>query len=196
MPSNDYDYFLTIAAERSISKAAEKLYLTQPSLSKYLKRLEDELGVRLFSRDNYPLQLTEAGEIYKRYVEDRKAKDYQLRQELSEFKDGLFGQVTVAMTEWRSGVITPVLLPRFQAAYPHIKISFLEGSHKEMAYWLEHDQADIALMHYPNSFHNLDMKVLAQENVLLITEPSNPILKKLNRPITPGKAQHLAQVAA
>ncbi len=192
MPFRDYDYFLTIAAERSVSKAAEKLYLTQPSLSKYLKRLEEELGVKLFSRESYPLQLTEAGKVYKAYVEQRKIMDHRLRQELSVFKDGLSGEVTIAMTEWRSGVITPVLLPRFRRMYPYIKLHFLEGSHKEMAYWLEHDQADIALMHHPNPFQHLTMQPLAQENVLVAVNPSNPILRKLALPITPGIVQHLS----
>lgn len=71
----NYEYFLMIAEEGSISKAADKLYLTQPSLSKYLKRLEENLGVELFSRDRYPLALTQAGIIYKRYVEEIRAKD-------------------------------------------------------------------------------------------------------------------------
>lgn len=106
----NYEYFLMIAEEGSISKAADKLYLTQPSLSKYLKRLEENLGVELFSRDRYPLALTQAGIIYKRYVEEIRAKERQLQQEFSEFREGLFGHVTLALTEWRSSVMLPALV--------------------------------------------------------------------------------------
>lgn len=116
----NYEYFLMIAEEGSISKAADKLYLTQPSLSKYLKRLEENLGVELFSRDRYPLALTQAGIIYKRYVEEIRAKERQLQQEFSEFREGLFGHVTLALTEWRSSVMLPALFPYFRERFPHI----------------------------------------------------------------------------
>ena len=58
------EYFLTIAKERSISKAAEKLYLSQPYLSQYLAKLESNLGVTLLDRSRSPLQLTQAGALF------------------------------------------------------------------------------------------------------------------------------------
>ncbi len=55
-------YIIEIAKERSFSKAAEKLYIAQPSLSRYIINLEDKLGVKIFDRSKMPLEITEAGE--------------------------------------------------------------------------------------------------------------------------------------
>ena len=63
------DYFLTIVKERSISKAAERLYLSQPYLSQYLAKLEGSLGVVLLDRSHSPLRLTPAGELFHAYLE-------------------------------------------------------------------------------------------------------------------------------
>ena len=188
----NYEYFLTIAEEGSISKAADKLFLTQPSLSKYLKRLEENLGVELFSRERYPLTLTKAGLIYKRYVEEVYAKERQLQQDFAEFREGLFGHVTLALTEWRGSVMLPALFPYFRERSPHITMSIREGSHQQMLYWLEHGQADFALMHYPNDFQNLEMDFLAQENVIMLANQNDPILKKLSHIPSPGKIHHLS----
>ena len=62
MVFKNFEYFIAIAEEGSISKAAERLYISQPSLSKYLKRLEENFGEELFCRESYPLKLTKAGE--------------------------------------------------------------------------------------------------------------------------------------
>ena len=63
------EYFLTIVKERSISKAAERLYLSQPYLSQYLAKLERNLGVVLLDRSHSPLKLTPAGELFHAYLE-------------------------------------------------------------------------------------------------------------------------------
>ncbi|WP_308588875.1 LysR family transcriptional regulator [uncultured Oscillibacter sp.] len=188
----NYAYFLMIAQEGSISKAAEKLYLTQPSLSKYLKRLEENLGVELFSRESYPLTLTEAGTIYQRYLEDIRAKEAQLQQDFAEFREGLFGHVTLALTEWRSSVMLPALFPYFKEKYPHITLSIREGSHQQMLHWLEHGQADLALMHYPNDYQNLELDFLSQENVIMVVNQNDPLLQKMAHPPRPGEIQHLS----
>ena len=64
----NYEYFLTIADSGSLTKAAEQLYVSQPSLSQYLKRLESSLGVELFDHKSSPLKLTYIGQRYYNYV--------------------------------------------------------------------------------------------------------------------------------
>ena len=66
---NNPEYFLIIAKERSISKAAERLELSQPYLSQYLAKLEHHLGVALMDRTHKPLRLTPAGELFQTYLE-------------------------------------------------------------------------------------------------------------------------------
>ena len=66
------EYFITIANERSISKSAEKLYLSQPYLSQYLAKLEANLGVTLLDRSHTPLRLMPAGELFLAYLESQR----------------------------------------------------------------------------------------------------------------------------
>lgn len=68
------DYFITIAETGNLTKAAEILYVSQPSLSQYLKRLENSLGAELFDRNSSPLRLTYAGEKYYAYAIDARRK--------------------------------------------------------------------------------------------------------------------------
>ena len=64
------EYFLTVVAEGNISRAAEKLYISQPSLSQHIAKLEEALGVKLLDRSQTPLALTSAGELYRNYLEN------------------------------------------------------------------------------------------------------------------------------
>lgn len=69
MDTRDYQYVLTIAETKSFSRAAEKLFLAQPYLSKFISNLERNLGVRLFDRSKTPLVLTENGRIFAEYAQ-------------------------------------------------------------------------------------------------------------------------------
>jgi len=189
---NNYEYFLAIVEEGNITRAAERLYLTQPSLSKYLKRLEEELGTELFSRKSYPLELTEAGMLYKEYLEQSIALEKRLQENLSAFRAGDYGTVKIGMTEFRSGAVLPVLLPRFKKSFPNIKVEVYEGNHQQMLNWLEHDVVDFTLMHYPNSFHGISMEFIADENIVFMVNAANPILKQIKTPCVPGKIGHMS----
>ena len=80
------EYFLAIVKERSISKASERLYLSQPYLSQYLAKLESNLGVVLLDRSHTPLQLTEAGELFHAYLERQGYLDRQLESDLRDLQ--------------------------------------------------------------------------------------------------------------
>ena len=101
------EYFLTVARERSISKAAEKLYLSQPYLSQCIARLERELGLRLFDRSHSPLTLTEAGELYLSYLEKMGSLSGSFESQLQVLKDGGVKTLNVGMTLWRGSVLLP-----------------------------------------------------------------------------------------
>ena len=104
------EYFITTVREGSISKAAEKLYLSQPYLSQCIARTEKELGVKLFDRSHMPLKLTEAGKIYMRYLESVGVLTGQFEEQLGELKTGRSRTLNVGMTLWRGSVLH-LLLP-------------------------------------------------------------------------------------
>lgn len=81
------EYFLAIVKERSISKAADRLYLSQPYLSQYLAKLEANLGVTLLDRSHTPLRLTAAGELFHAYLERQGYLDRQLESDLQQLQE-------------------------------------------------------------------------------------------------------------
>ena len=94
-------YIKTIAQYHSFSKAAQVLYVSQPALSRFVKKVEDELGVTLFDRDTIPLRLTLAGQRYLEYVEQFQGLERNMRQEFSAMGKQSFNRLTIA-TSWAS----------------------------------------------------------------------------------------------
>jgi LysR family transcriptional regulator, transcription activator of glutamate synthase operon len=176
----NYQYFISIVEEGSISKAAEKLYISQSSLSKYLKHLEENLGVELFSRESYPLKLTEAGKLYHSYVKDIIERNKRLLQNFSAINDFTHGKIVFGVTPWRSSILLPVVLPAFWQAYPNIHVEIREGSHKYMASLIDHDEVDFCIFHIPNSYDNITFELLKFERILFTVKKDNPLLKNID----------------
>ena len=176
MVFKNFEYFIAIAEEGSISKAAERLYISQPSLSKYLKRLEENFGEELFCRESYPLKLTKAGELYLSYVKELTKKETRLLEELSYLRNSEAGDVCVGVTVWRSSILMPVLLPVFKSRYPYIRVSIEEGSHQHMATMLELGKVDFSIFHLPNNYHNFTFEHLMFEKILFCVNRDNPRL--------------------
>lgn len=187
----NYEYFIAIAEEKSISRASERLYISQPSLSKYLKRLEERLGEQLFHRDSYPISLTTAGELYLKYVSEIVQKEKNFSQELSSLNEKAAGLVSIGITLWRSSVLLPLVLPAFREQYPKIEIQVHEGSHKHMASLLDHDKVDFCIFHLPNNYPNTIFEHLQFEHILLCVNRHHQQLEKIN--FRPGVVSTLTQ---
>ena len=111
------EYFLAIVKERSISKAADRLYLSQPYLSQYLAKLEANLGVTLLDRSHTPLRLTAAGELFHAYLERQGYLDRQLESDLQQLQEKKRQQLHIGVSTWRGSTLLPDILPRFAAKY-------------------------------------------------------------------------------
>lgn len=176
MVFKNYEYFIAIAEEGSISKAAGRLYISQPSLSKYLKRLEENIGEELFHRDSYPLKLTGAGELYLSHVKEITKREKRLMEELSYLRNSETGEVFMGITVWRSSILMPIVLPVFRARYPRISVGIQEGSHQHMASMLELGKVDFSIFHLPNSYHDFTFEHLLFEKILFCVNRENPRL--------------------
>lgn len=113
-------YFLTIAEEGNITKAAERLHMSQPPLSKQIKQLEDELGVCLFIRGKKFIQLTEAGVFLKKRSEELVATFGMLERQIKEYQDGRKGHIQLGTVESFGANRLPNLMSEFHVHYPNI----------------------------------------------------------------------------
>lgn len=143
------NYFLTVAQEQNITKAAEILHITQPTLSRQLTQLEDELGVKLFDRSSHKLQLTNSG----RFLLQRGQEIAQLidktEEELTEQELNLSGTIYCASGELYSMHIFSRLLAEFQENYPLVQFDFFSGTSDVIKDRMSKGLVDVAILVEP-----------------------------------------------
>ena len=177
----NYEYFVKILELKSISKAAESLYISQPSLTKFIKRLEKSLDVELFDRTKYPLRLTYAGERYLSYINQYRTMEARMRNEFMDIKSNTRGQVVLGIGQWRASVIIPYLIPSFWKNYADIEIVLREGPHTFLESLIEKHEVDFCISNMPISHHkDITYEFVMHEPILLAINSHNPILKRLN----------------
>ena len=176
------EYFLTIVKERSISRAAEQLYLSQPYLSQYLARLERSLGVTLLDRSHNPLELTAAGTLFHAYVEQQCLQQRKLDSDLRDLKDKKRPTLHIGLSPWRGSALLPDVLPRFTELYPEVQVVLHEASVPELTQLAEGNVTDFCLMHIPADLDNLAYELILREHVFLVGHREHPLLCGMDSP--------------
>ncbi len=176
MDFRELTYVLSIAKHQNLTKAAESLYVSQPTLSKFLSSLEHDLGLKLFRRVGHKYLPTYAGE---RYV-DRARQILQLKNDLdTELADIIrrdIGVLNVAFSNMRCSYMLPYTLPAFHQRHPHVKVNVFEGSSDENDRRLLDGQVEVAFYSKPNDLNPLiEYETLWGEEMLICTCANHPI---------------------
>jgi len=180
MLSQQWSYFVSIVENRSITKAAEQLYLSQPSLSKYLARLEKELQTLLFDRSFTPLKLTPAGELYYRYVKEQMKIEQQFMSELDLLKNTRSAILRIGIGIWRGTYMLPEILPLFFGKYPSVDIQIMQGTSAVILDALGRGETDLCITSVADKYPNLAYQKLGSEMILLVGGNSHPFIKNAN----------------
>ena len=138
-------YIRTIAQEESITAAAKKLYVSQPSLSQMVRQVESEYGVTLFDRTVSPLRLTYAGEKYLKAASVMLTANERLENELREIRQENSGLLRLGISVQRAMQILPVALPWFTMQFPKVSIDLREEGSARLEKLLEDGEIDLAL---------------------------------------------------
>lgn len=129
----DYkEYIYEIYREQSFSRAAAKLYVSQPWLSSVVKKVEQELKTPLFDRTTSPISLTPAGRYYIEQVEKVMAIEKEMRQYFSELAEAGRTELHIGSSMFFCTYVLPRLLEEFRAMYPQITLTFTEGGSREL----------------------------------------------------------------
>ena len=142
-------YFLLVAREENITKAANLLHLTQPTLSRQLMQLEEELGVQLFRRSKHRIILTEEGMLLRRRAEEIVALADKTRDDLQRRGEQLSGTVAVGSGELQSSRFLTQLLTAFQRENPLVSFSIYSGNSDNIKERIERGLLDIGLLLEP-----------------------------------------------
>ena len=122
-----------VASEKSFTRAAEILFVSQPSLSKQIKTLENRLGILLFNRENNTITLTEAGKVFLQYSERILALCEESCRALNDVKNGDRGNLTVGASQTIGTYLMPRVLALFAQNYPQINIKVQVDSTRVIA---------------------------------------------------------------
>lgn len=175
----NFEYFLSIVKHRNITKAANELYISQPALSNYLKRLENKLGIKLFEQHSQPLRLTYAGERYLYYVNKYFSISKKMLNELIEIDSNQRGKVTIGISPWRSSYMLPTILPLFKERYPHIEVITKEGVENELIDLVNNNEVDFSIKSFFYPSTQFEHENIMNERILLAINKNNSILDTL-----------------
>lgn len=143
------NYFLAIAREENFTKAAQQLHVTQPTLSRQIAQLEDELGVTLFVRSNHNIVLTEDGMLLKRRAQEILSLADKTKRDFLHNDDRLEGVISIGSGEFRSTKYLAEIIGEFRKKYPKVKYEIYSGNAGNIRDYIERGLLDIGLMSEP-----------------------------------------------
>jgi DNA-binding transcriptional LysR family regulator len=177
MDSQALLYIQKILEEGSVSLAAKRLYISQPSLSQYIKRIEYGLGAEIFERNTRPARLTDAGEIYLQSELQISQIHQQRKKQIDDLFDLKTGHLTIGSSNYRSMYLLTSVLPVFKQRYPGISINLEEGSTEELEEHAVNGITDFSIIILPLVFDTLKYEALFEEKIVLVLPAKHPLCK-------------------
>lgn len=172
-------YFLTVVREEGINRAAEVLHITQPTLSRQLAQLEDELGVTLFHRGARKITLTNEGILLRRRAEEILSLVDRTEKELVEQDEQVEGRIIIGGGELSAMQELPELIARFRAQYPLVTFDLFTANADLVKEQMEKGLIDIGVFLEPIDMEKFDfIRLRARERWVVLMRPDDPLAKK------------------
>lgn len=179
MDLRQIEYILAIAEEKNITKAAEKLYITQSALNQFLLKLEHELHTPLFHRLHGELAPTEAGIIYIQYGEKIMALKKEAYSRINDLTKCVSGQIRIGLTVERSGDLIIKVLPQFKQKYPTVVIDPVESNVISLVPLITHQSLDIAILTIAERlWKGLEYEHIINEELILAAPLHHPLTQQ------------------
>ncbi len=153
------EYVYEVYKERSFTRAAKNLYVTQPCLSALVKKTEEKLGFPIFNRSANPLQLTEYGKEYIRYIERMQALENEFENYLNDVRGLKTGRLSIGSNNAFSALVLPQIISEFNRLYPGVEVRLTEGNIYYLEELLARGEVDLVLDNHP-----MDEKVYQKEH--------------------------------
>ena len=160
--------FITIVEEGNITKAAQKLHISQPPLSNQLKALEEELGVKLIERGSRKVTLTDVGNLLYKRGKDMVNVFESTLNEVEDFKSGIEGVLKIGAVSTCNQFIPNELISPYAKQYPKVKFELYEGNTYEVVDMIERGIVDIGVVRTPFNSENLCCLNLRTEPMVVV----------------------------
>lgn len=170
-------YFVAVAEEKSFNKAATRLYISQPPLSRQIKQLEDEVGVMLIDRENRPLKLTEAGEFFYDHAIQILKKSDDLRA-MTIRKGNFDNTLSIGFVSSILYGLLPKVIAHFREAYPNIEIKLYELNSWQQTQGLVDGKIDVGFGRLLFEDASIRRMVLREESLVVAVPIDHPLVKE------------------
>lgn len=172
-------YFLAVVREEGINRAAEVLHITQPTLSRQLSQLEEEMGVRLFHRGAKKITLTNEGILLRRRAEEILSLVDRTQRELLEQEELVEGQIAIGGGELAAMQILPEIIEGFRARYPLVTFDIFTGNADLVKEQMERGLIDIGVLLEPIDIEKFEfIRLKGKERWVVLMRPEDPLAEK------------------
>lgn len=162
-----FKYFLAVSAEKSFTKAAKKLYISQQSLSNHIHLIEKELGVKLFERST-PLKLTYAGRVFHEYALKISLLQDDLYAEINDINKKQKGEFRFGISYNRGALILPLLLPTLKKEFPYVEFFITEANYTQLQNRLVNGELDMIIEQMPFSESCIKSIEICEDKICLL----------------------------
>lgn len=170
--------FYEVAQQLSFTKAASRLNITQPAVTKHIREMEQQLNMRLFNRHGNHITLTTAGQIVLRYATKIMNAYRGMEVELSQVMEIEGGMLRIGASTTVAQTILPRLLALFRKAYPDVEFSFIQGNSDFISQQIIAEAVDIAIVEGPAIHSQVTYSPFAKDELVLVTNADNKLAKK------------------
>lgn len=186
MELKELRYIVALAEEGSISRAAERLYMAQSSLSQFLQQYEKELGTPLFVRTSKGIRLTSGGAVF---IENARKLLLQYRRAENELWDSANlkgGRIVFGISSFRGYYMLPGILKEFYERYPKVSVEIIEANSMELEEKLMEGKLDLAVVAQPVHFKS-QTEPLKKDEILIVCNSSHPVMKVVHQNSVTGE---------
>lgn len=169
---NANEYVYEVYKERSFSKAAKNLFISQPSLSGTIKRVEEEIGYEIFDRSTKPIGVTDIGEKYIKTIEKILKLERHFIQYVNDVDDLKAGNVSVGGTQQYTSYMLPAIVSKFIEKYPNINVDIVEAKTSSLIRYLNEGRIDIAIDNYSYDEEDYSRQFQTKDTMILTVPKS------------------------
>ena len=179
---------IALSRLRSFSRAAEKLFRTQPAISAQVRLLEQECGEKLFDRSGKKVRLTPAGEILQGYAERLLALQKEALQAIAELNQTPRGKLSIGANEATCLYVLPKTFARFKQLYPLVQISIYRNFSHKILQKVQEGQVEVGIVTLPHTGTGMEVIRVFRDEVQVVTPKNHPLAK--SRTVTVEQVSH------
>ncbi len=185
------EIFLAVANNLSFVKASESLYIAQSAVSIAIQKLEDELDLKLFSRNNKRVELTAEGQVLLLHADKIMSQTRDAKLELAEMSELKRGEVKLGVPAMLASYFLPSYLVDFKRQYPNIKITIIDEGTKLNRQHLDQGVIDMGIISLDEPVNDIESHPIIHEEMLLCLSRSHPLATRHSVKFSELKDQHL-----